>query len=72
MQFTVLKIVEAIIAVGGLTMAGIGWRTDRPRLMGAGLALTLEMGATFAFDVVAANRAQDYRDRLSVVLTRQF
>jgi hypothetical protein len=71
-QFTVLKIVETIIAVGGLTMAGIGWRTDRPRLMGAGLALAFEMGATFAFDVVAANRASDYRDRLSLVLTRQF
>jgi hypothetical protein len=63
-QFTILKIVEVTLIAGGLTMAGIGWRTDRPRLLGAGLALALEMGLTLGFDIWAAGRAHDYRGAL--------
>jgi len=66
-QFTALKIAELVIATGGLTMAGIGWRTDRPRLKGAGLAIAAEMMLTFGFDIFAARRAHDYRDELSQV-----
>ncbi|MBA3542200.1 MAG: hypothetical protein H0T79_21475 [Deltaproteobacteria bacterium] len=66
-QFLVLKIVEVVIAAGGLTMAGIGHRTDRPRLKGAGLALALEMAITFGFDVIAARRASGYRDELATL-----
>ena len=66
-QFTALKIAELVLATGGLTMTGIGWRTDRPRLKGAGLALAAEMMLTFGFDIFAANRAHDYRDRLAQV-----
>jgi hypothetical protein len=66
-QFTVLKIAELVIATGGLTMAGIGWRTDRPRLKGAGLAIAAEMVLTLGFDVFAARRAHDYRDALAQV-----
>jgi hypothetical protein len=66
-QFTVLKIAELVIATGGLTMAGIGWRTDRPRLKGAGLAIAAEMLLTFGFDIFAARRAHDYRAALAQV-----
>ena len=66
-QFTALKIAELVIATGGLTMAGIGWRTDRPRLKGAGLALAAEMMLTFGFDIFAARRARDYRAALAQV-----
>jgi hypothetical protein len=66
-QFTALKIAELVIAAGGLTMAGIGWRTDRPRLKGAGLALAAEMMLTFSFDIFAARRAHTYRDELAQV-----
>jgi hypothetical protein len=66
-QLTTLKIAELVIAAGGLTLAGIGHQTDRPRLMGAGLALSLEMAATFTFDVFAARRAQTYRDGLAAI-----
>lgn len=64
-QFTILKITELVLATGGLTMAGIGWRTDRPRLMGAGFAVAAEMLLTFGFDLWAADRAHEYRDRLA-------
>jgi hypothetical protein len=66
-QFTALKVAELVIAAGGLTMAGIGWRTDRPRLKGAGLAIAAEMMLTFGFDIFAARRAHEYRDRLAHV-----
>jgi len=66
-QFTVLKIVEVVLIAGGLTMAGIGHRTDRPRLKGAGLALAAEMGLTLGFDIFAARRAHTYRDELAAV-----
>jgi hypothetical protein len=66
-QFTVLKIVEVVLIAGGLTMAGIGHRTDRPRLKGAGLAIAAEMGLTLGFDIVAARRAHTYRDELAAV-----
>ena len=66
-QFTALKIAEIVIAAGGLTMAGVGWRTDRPRLKGAGLALAAEMMLTFGFDIFAARRAHEYRDQLAEV-----
>jgi hypothetical protein len=66
-QFTALEIAELVIATGGLTMAGIGWRTDRPRLKGAGLAIAAEMLLTFGFDIFAARRAHDYRDALAQV-----
>ena len=56
-----------VIATGGLTMAGIGWRSDRPRLKGAGLAIAAEMMLTFGFDIFAARRAHDYRDELAQV-----
>jgi hypothetical protein len=65
-QFTILKIAEIALIAGGLTMAGVGWRTDRPRLTGAGLALALEMGLTLGFDIWAASRAHDYRDELAL------
>ncbi len=64
-QFTVLKITEIALIAGGLTMAGIGWRTDRPRLTGAGLALALEMALTLGFDIWASGRAHGYRDELA-------
>jgi len=64
-QFTALKIAEVVLIAGGLTMAGVGWRTDRPRLSGAGLALALEMALTLGFDVWASGRAHDYRDELA-------
>jgi hypothetical protein len=66
-QFTALKIAELVIATGGLTMAGVGWRTDRPRLKGAGLAIAAEMLLTFGFDILAARRAHDYRGELAQV-----
>jgi hypothetical protein len=66
-QFTALKIAELVIATGGLTMAGVGWRTDRPRLKGAGLAIAAEMMLTFGFDIFAARRAHDYRAALAQV-----
>jgi hypothetical protein len=66
-QLTVLKIVEVVLIAGGLTMAGIGHRTDRPWLKGAGLALAAEMGLTLGFDVFAAQRADRYRDELAAV-----
>ena len=65
-QFTALKIAELVIATGGLTLAGVGWRTDRPRLKGAGLAIAAEMLLTFGFDIFAARRAHEYRDALAV------
>ena len=55
---------DALVRLG-LAMAGVGWRTDRPRLTGAGLALALEMGLTLGFDLWAAGRAHDYRDELA-------
>jgi hypothetical protein len=64
-QFTALKIAEIALIAGGLTMAGVGWRTDRPRLQGAGLALALEMALTLGFDIWASRRAHDYRDELA-------
>ncbi len=66
-QLTVLKVVEIVLIAGGLTMAGIGHRTDRPRLKGAGLALAAEMGLTLGFDLFAAQRAHTYRDELAAV-----
>jgi hypothetical protein len=66
-QFTILKIVEIGLIAGGLTMAGIGARTDRPRLKGAGLALALEAGLTLGFDIWAASRASSYRRELDSV-----
>jgi hypothetical protein len=66
-QFAALKVAELVIAAGGLTMAGIGWRTDRPRLKGAGLAIAAEMVLTFGFDIFAARRAHEYRDKLAQV-----
>ena len=66
-QFTVLEIVEVVLIAGGLTMAGIGHGTDRPRLKGAGLALAAEMGLTLGFDIFAASRAHTYRDELAAV-----
>lgn len=66
-QFTALKIAELVIATGGLTLAGVGWRTDRPRLKGAGLAIAAEMLLTFGFDIFAARRAHEYRDALAQV-----
>ncbi len=64
-QFTALKITEIVLIAGGLTIAGVGWRTDRPRLSGAGLALALEMALTLGFDIWASGRAHDYRDELA-------
>lgn len=66
-QFTALKVVEVVLIAGGLTMAGVGHKTDRPRLKGAGLALAVEMGLTLGFDIWAARRAHRYRDELAVV-----
>jgi hypothetical protein len=63
--FTALKVVELVLVGGGLAAAGVGWRTDRPRLRGAGLALALEATLTLGFDVVAAQRATRYRDGLA-------
>lgn len=64
-QFLVLKIVEGVLGAGGIAMAAIGHTTNRPRLKGAGIALAIEMAATFAFDVFAARRAHTYRDELA-------
>ncbi len=62
---TALKIAEVVLIAGGLSAAAVGWRTDRPRLRGAGLALALEAAATLGFDVVAAQRATRYRTALA-------
>jgi hypothetical protein len=64
-SFTGLKVAEVVLLVGGLATAGYAWRTDRPRLTGAGLALALEATMTLGFDVVAARRADRYRDALA-------
>lgn len=66
-QLTALKVVEVVLIAGGLTMAGIGHRTDRPRLKGVGLALALEASLTLGFDIFAARRAHTYRDELAAV-----
>lgn len=66
-QFTILKITELVLAAGGLGLAAWGASTDRPRVMGAGLAITAEMLLTFGFDIFAARRAHDYRDKLAQV-----
>jgi hypothetical protein len=66
-QLTALKVVEVVLIAGGLTMAGIGHRTDRPRLKGAGLALAFEASLTLGFDIFAARRAHTYRDQLAAV-----
>lgn len=66
-QLTILKVVEIVLIAGGLTMAGIGHRTDRPRLKGAGLAIAAEMSLTLGFDIFAARRAHAYRDELAAV-----
>ncbi|HVK82945.1 MAG TPA: hypothetical protein VM513_02505, partial [Kofleriaceae bacterium] len=66
-QLTALKVVEVVLIAGGLTMAGIGHRTDRPRLKGVGLALALEASLTLGFDIFAARRAHTYRDELASV-----
>lgn len=63
--FTGLKIAEVVLIAGGLGAAGYAWRTGRPRLQGAGLALALEAGLTLGFDIVAAQRAHRYRDALA-------
>jgi hypothetical protein len=60
-------IVEIGLIAGGLTMAGIGSRTDRPRLKGAGLALALEATLTLGFDIWAASRASSYRRDLDSI-----
>src|SRR5262245_1960962 len=65
-QFTGLKIAEVVLASGGLAMVGVGWGTDRPRLAGAGLAIAVEAAVTFGFDVIAARRADRYRERLAI------
>lgn len=64
-QFTVLEIAELALIAGGLAMTGVGRRTHRPRLSGAGLALALEVALTLGFDLWAARRAHDYRDELA-------
>ena len=66
-QLTALKVVEVVLIAGGLTMAGIGHRTDRPRLKGVGLALAFEASLTLGFDIFAARRAHTYRDELAAV-----
>jgi hypothetical protein len=65
--FTILKIAEVTLIAGGLTMAAIGRRTDRPRLQGAGFAIALELAATLGFDIWASARAHDYRDRMAAI-----
>jgi hypothetical protein len=69
-QLTALKIAELVVVAGGFALAGIGHRYDRPRLVGAGLALSLEMSATFVFDIFASRRAHMYRDSLSTLQPR--
>jgi hypothetical protein len=63
-SFTMLKVAEVVLIAGGLTMVGIGHRTDRPRLKGAGITLAIEAALTLGFDVVAAKRAMRYREGL--------
>lgn len=63
--FTALKLAECVLIAGGLGTAAYAWRTDRPRLQGAGLALALEAVMTLGFDIAAARRAQRYRDALA-------
>jgi len=66
-QFTVLKIVEVVLIVGGLGTAAYAHRTDRPYWKGAGLALALEAALTLGFDIWAARRAHEYRDQLAAL-----
>ncbi|MBL0213062.1 MAG: hypothetical protein IPQ07_04205 [Myxococcales bacterium] len=63
--FTALKIVEVVLIAGGLTMAGIGHRTDRKRLEGVGYGVAIEAGLTLGFDIFAARRADRYQDELA-------
>lgn len=64
-SFTMLKIAEGVLIVGGLAMVGVGHRKERPRLKGAGITLAIEAALTLGFDVVAAQRATRYREGLS-------
>jgi threonine/homoserine efflux transporter RhtA len=64
-QFTTLKIVEVVLAVGGLVTAGIARGTDHPMLEGIGYGIAIDAAATFAFDVWAARRAHRYRAALA-------
>jgi hypothetical protein len=64
-QFTILKIVEVGLIAGGLTMAGVAWRKDMPRLQGVGIAIAIEAAITLGFDFWAASRAKDYRGELA-------
>jgi hypothetical protein len=63
--FTTLKIVEMVLIVGGGAAALVGQKTDRKRLVGIGLALSLEAALTLGFDFIAADRAGDYVDSLA-------
>ncbi len=64
-SFTMLKIAEGVLIVGGLAMVVVGHRKERPRLEGAGITLAIEAALTLGFDVVAAQRAHRYRDGLA-------
>jgi len=66
-QFIALEVVEVVLIAGGLTMAGIGHSTERPRLEGIGYGLAIEAAATLAFDVGAARRAYGYREGLEPI-----
>lgn len=63
-QFTVLKLVEVGLVVGGAGLAFYAYRKGRPKLEGIGIGIATEAAATLAFDLWASSRASDYKDRL--------
>lgn len=63
-QFLALKIVETVLIGGGVAMAVVGDRQDRPVLQGIGIGLAVEAAATLLFDVFADRRAKRYLRRL--------
>ncbi len=66
-QFLVLKVVEGVGIAGSIGLAAYGRETDRPLLIGVGLALASEFAATLIFDIVAARRASRYRTALGTI-----
>jgi succinate dehydrogenase/fumarate reductase flavoprotein subunit len=63
-QFLALKIAWVALAAGGIAMAVIARREDRPTLEGVGYGLAIDAGATLVFDIFAARRAHRYRSAL--------